>query len=175
MEREVPYRLSPASSSAEPRAYQWVVADGVQLVRPKEDWEAIEAAAQVQELAITDAFWSDDAKSAFDLGEHGPAVLLFVGQHEDFQTIKDFTSNTDRRFFLEAEGHPTLNVGTGVGGCSRGDDCYVVLGIGPRDWADLVPNVAYSIRAQNGKPDYRWTIPKPLTVSRSDLPDTGGR
>lgn len=117
-------------------------------------------------LQVSEAFWSDHPRSEFDFEVREPCVLLYVGEHDEFAAVKRFTASVDRRFFLEAQGHPTLAVSSSVGGWSMGRDCYAVLHLGPADWNELVPGVAYTIRPQNASSEFRWELPEPLAVTR---------
>jgi len=118
-------------------------------------------------LLIDRAFWSDAPDSPTGpLPGMDPVILRHVGPREDFPAHRAFTLVTDQRFFLEADGHPTLKVGTGIGGVTSAGESYVLISLGPADWRDLVEGVEYRLRPQNSNPDHRWKLAEDLRVAR---------
>ena len=95
-----------------------------------------------------------------------PVLLARMGSAADFDAIKAFTERSDMRFFLEADGHPTLKIGAAIGGVTTGEHSYAIISLGPADWNDLEEGVEYTLRPQNSRPPYRWLMPQPLRVRR---------
>ncbi len=118
-------------------------------------------------LTIDRVVWSDAPDSPTDsLPGVEPVLLCHVGPAEDFPAHKAFTRVTDPRFFLEADGHPTLKVGTGVGGVTTQGESYVMISLGPADWEDIVEGVEYRLRSQNSNPDHLWKLAEDFRVKR---------
>jgi len=175
MNRDAAWRIVPRN---EGRDHRWAVADGVVLARRPEPSEGAgeprpEAAPAAGERVLTlDAVqWSDDPrtpewirKQRFD----PPRLLGHVAAWNDFAEIKRLTIEGDTRFFLEAEGHPSLKVGVSPGGFSQGEgpgkSAWVVIELGPGDWRDFVRGVSYVLRPQNGKKGYRWIVAEGVVV-----------
>ncbi|MGH7151876.1 MAG: hypothetical protein ACREIU_14315, partial [Planctomycetota bacterium] len=76
-----------------------------------------------------------------------------------------FTGRADLRFFLEAEGHPTLKVGADVGSVTYPSDlAWVVIRLGPADWDGLAAGVGYRLRPQNARAGSRWAVAAGVVV-----------
>ncbi len=145
--------------------YRWEVSSPVTLTR-SESREA--SMRQVVELTIDSVYWSDGADSPTGPLQSiaKPVLLARVGDAKDFDQHKEFTQHADRRFFLEADGHSPLKIGCGVGGVTNHLGSFVMIQLGPGDWRDLVEGVAYTLRAQNSDPHYRWVLADEFRVSR---------
>jgi hypothetical protein len=127
----------------------------------------------LRELTIDAVTWSDEDSIAEqtrkELGRDGALRLLaHVREWKGWDALKTFTRDVDQRFFLEAEGHPTLSVGAEEGGVTSSDGStrWVVITLGPADRRDLETGVAYRLRPRNGKPPLRWIVADGLAVTR---------
>ncbi len=165
MAPEVPYSLVPVE---EHETYRWVVAEGARVVRPK---PGERPPAPKADVTIAAAVWSDDSgipeeiRRAF-AGDR-PVLLCRVAEKKDSAELKEFTGRADLRFFLEAEGHPTLKVGADVGSATSGPDlAWVVIRLGPADWDGLAAGVGYRLRPQNARPGSRWAVAEGVVVTR---------
>jgi len=123
------------------------------------------------EMAIDSLTWSDDGsvpESIRESFEGPPALLGHVVEWQGFEALKRFTEDADARFYLEADGHPTLGIGVNTGGITStdGELRWVVLPLGGADWRDFVPGVEYTLRARNAKEGYRWVVAPGLVVRR---------
>jgi hypothetical protein len=119
--------------------------------------------------------WSDDpALPPFVresvAGLDPPALLARCTEWNAFADVKTRTIGGDRRFFLEADGHPRLGLEVWVGGISYSEDgrqvAWVILPLGPADWSDLVVGATYRFRPRNEKPELAWRLAKELTIAR---------
>lgn len=152
------------AAPAQDETYRWSFAGEVTLTL-----DAARAPAPLpeppSELAIESVVWSDRcAGPAPELDV--PVLLARVGASEEFPAVKRFTQLADRRFFLEAPGHPTLAVGCRVGGFTSAAGCFVMIDLGPADWRDLVQGVAYALRPRNAQEGHRWAVAEGLEVLR---------
>ncbi|MSR48282.1 MAG: hypothetical protein EXS13_14685 [Planctomycetes bacterium] len=120
--------------------------------------------------------WSDDPTLNQDIlramaGTDRPRLLARVVDWSDFAKIKLRTIDGDRRFFLEADGHPQLGFECGTGGFSytEGDRsiAWLVLPLGSGDWDALVAGVLYQLRARNAVPGLEWHFANKLTITRN--------
>jgi hypothetical protein len=120
------------------------------------------------ELTIDAVMWSDDEKLRDGSGRREPLTLLGrVRAWSEWDSFKMFTQDADRRFYLEAEGHPPLGMETGTGGMTRPDgSIWIMLPLGPADLGALRPGVSYTLRPRNGKPPRRWAVADGLRVIR---------
>ncbi len=172
MVTEVPYMLAAVDSGA---AARWIVQAGVTLTRSREVPSATASAGNNEaavdglprEITIDQLVWSDAADSPTGpLPGRKPVLLARVGKQSEFDTIKRFSEHADRRFYLEAKGHPTLGVGCGIGGVTTGEHSYLVIQLGPADWQGLQPGVEYSLRPNNSNAQLTWKLAKHVRVTR---------
>ncbi|MCI0588259.1 MAG: transglutaminase domain-containing protein [Planctomycetes bacterium] len=159
----VPYSLVPVGEN---ETYRWVVADGVKVVRLKSGERPPKPKADV---TIARAVWSDAAEIPEEIRKafsgDRPVLLCRVAEKKDAAELKEFTSRADLRFFLEAEGQPTLKVGADVGSVTSGADlAWVVVRLGPADWEGLAADVGYRLRPQNARPGSRWAVADGVVV-----------
>lgn len=160
LERIAPLPPNPSPAEREPKVAANAgdgspnaAADGSALPAPAGGGDA------PPELTIDQLFWSDAPDCPTGrLGDGLPVLLARVGSSSDFDSIKRFTEQADNRFFLEADGHPTLKVGSGVGGVTTREHTYAVIVLGPGDWHELAAGVEYTLRAQNETEFHRWKI-----------------
>ncbi|HKB16568.1 MAG TPA: hypothetical protein VKF62_10910, partial [Planctomycetota bacterium] len=159
----VPYSLVPVEENETSR---WVVAEEVKVVRPK---AGERPPAPKADVTIAGASWSDDSgipeeiRKAFS-GDR-PVLLCRVAEKKDGAELKEFTGRADLRFFLEAEGHPTLKVGADVGSVTVPSGlAWVVIRLGPADWEGLAAGVGYRLRPQNARPGSRWAVADGVVV-----------
>jgi hypothetical protein len=187
MATDVPYTLDVVDKKSE---MHWAVHDGITLTKSKEraarlaSAESADRAAnestepptmaerpplndQSKEVLLDWVVWSDASNSPTRIPSlPKPVLLARAGTKDDFDAIKKFTENADLRFFLEADGHPTLKVGAMIGGVTTREHSYIMITLGPADWRDLVPGLEYTVRAQNAKEGYRWEFARPLKAKR---------
>ncbi|HET6204879.1 MAG TPA: transglutaminase domain-containing protein [Planctomycetota bacterium] len=162
----VPYRLVPPEEGGE---WAWVVAEGVSVVRPKPPEPE---PGELAELTIDRVVWSDDASlpawilPAFKGAE--PVLLGHVVEGEGFDPVKRFTERADLRFFFDAPGRTPIKVAADVGGVSdsSGAQRWIVIRLGPADWSDLSPGVAFALRPRNARAGYRWSVAEGVRVVR---------
>jgi hypothetical protein len=129
---------------------------------------------RVEELAaltIESVAWADDESVPEGLreprGDSPERLLARVKDGVDFDVIKAFTQKADRRFLLEADGHPTLSVEARVGGATHPNGMrWVVIGLGPADRAALARGVSYSLRPRNDESAHKWVVAEGLRVVR---------
>lgn len=184
----VAYTLSAVPSDA---PVHWSVRPGVTLTRtspPPTPSRSSEAAAGAEgpsgaahraagpgraadgaayEWTIDQIVWSDAPDSPTgNLGTGMPVLLARAGAAGDFDALKAFTQKADLRYFLEAQGHPTLKVSAAIGGVTTKEHSYLVIQLGPGDWRDLVPGVQYTLRAQNESKGYQWKCAGTLRTAR---------
>jgi Transglutaminase-like superfamily len=120
-----------------------------------------------RELTIDAVMWSDEAKLAGQAGRGGLALLGRVRGWKEWDPFKMFTQDADGRFYLEAEGQPSLGMETGTGGVTMTDgSIWILLPLGPADLDALRPGVAYTLRPRNDKPPLRWSVADGLKVVR---------
>jgi transglutaminase superfamily protein len=164
MAPDVPYSLVPVEEQA---SYRWVVADGAMVVRRK---PGERPPAPKTDVTIARAVWSDAAEIPEEIRKafsgDRPVLLCRVAEKKDAAELKEFTGRADLRFFLEAEGHPTLKVGADVGSVTYPSDlAWVVIRLGPADWEGLAAGVNYRLRPQNARPGSRWAVADGVVVS----------
>jgi hypothetical protein len=163
----VPYALKAVGKKDQ--THRWAVKKGVTLTRRKggtavakatRKKEAPEADGVPDEITIDEIAWSDgpDSPTGPLEGQSRPVLLLRVGKQSEFDAFKRFSELADRRFFLEADGHPTLKVGAVIGGVTTPEHSYAIIELGPADWNDLVEGVEYTLRPQNSNADHRWRL-----------------
>jgi Transglutaminase-like superfamily len=137
---------------------------------PVEDAPTASARAPVDpppELTIDSVMWSDDASLGDLMKERDVTLLARVKGWTDWDPFKAFTQQADRRFFLEAAGHPTLGVESSTGGLRTADGAlWVVLPLGPADRKALARGTAYELKPRNEKPSHRWLVADGLKVVR---------
>jgi len=177
MALDVAYALVAKDGDGE---FAWIVEDGVKLTRTRDaDGTARERGAAaaatappadgpVREVAITSLYWSDaeDSPTGPLAGFAKPVLLARMGRSDEFDLLKQFTENADLRFYLEAEGCPTLSVGAGTGGVTTKNDSYLVIALGPADWRGLKPGVEYRLRPRNGHERLKWKLADGAVVRR---------
>ena len=155
--RNVDYKLRPRNSTP---GFQWIVADGITIARSPE------AEPGDVVLTIDSTLWSDSAESPDWIREElvdQPVLLGHVANWDgDFEAIRSFTENCDRRFLLEAEGRPTLTVVAGTGGASERNDkqvtAWVCLHLDSAEWSALDHEASYTLRPQNDAEGWRWIV-----------------
>jgi hypothetical protein len=176
----VPYALVARNGNA---GWGWKVADGVTLTRDAESTPFALAGGPdgtgtpPKTLPLDELRWSDDAalpdgvRDAFRDRDGPPTLLARCVGWKSFDEIKRFTTLGDGRFFLEADGHPTLGIVAGQGGLSlRENDvdvAWILLPLGGGDWRDLVAGASYRLRARNDSPGYRWAVADQLAITRA--------
>ncbi len=100
-----------------------------------------------------------------------PALLARCTGWNSFADVKTRTIDGDRRFFLEADGQPTLGLEVGTGGWSLtvGDQsvAWILLQLGPTDWNDLAAATPYRLRPRNEKQDLAWGVAGDLVIARA--------
>ena len=118
---------------------------------------------EITQMTLDEVVWSDDTRVPESMREywrdHEPVVLLgHVAQWSGYESIKSFTARADKWFWLEAEGHQSLQARTGVGGLTSidGEIRFVlirVIGV-----EGLNRSVEYTLRPRNGTPPYAWIV-----------------
>ncbi|HEX5135841.1 MAG TPA: transglutaminase domain-containing protein [Planctomycetota bacterium] len=146
------YALVPRNTTGD---FSWAVDGVVGLTR----------ADEFRTMTIDRIVWSDSPelpKAMRDSLADRLVLLAHVVEWDGFDKMKRFTATADPSFVLEAEGRPPVRLSAATGGISNGDGStrFVVL------FPDGEParGVAYTLRAANGKPPYRWDIA--LSVTR---------
>jgi hypothetical protein len=192
---DVPYALVPLDGGGAPYPpgadadWGWKVAEnGVTLTRRARADRPAEASAPapesparegvrggtgtetgepLAELAIDSAAWSDapDSPTGRLGGEMGTVLLLRVGDERDFPRHKRFTLECDRRFRLEAPGHPPIEVTCAVGGVTNASGSWLVVRAPADGWA-LAEGVGYRIVPVNGNATRQWTVADGIIVRR---------
>jgi hypothetical protein len=125
----------------------------------------------VSTLKIEAVAWSDDPSLPEGIpdppSDSPKALYARVKDRTEFDVIKAFTRKADPRFFLEAEGHPTLGVEAAVGGVTHPNGGrWVVIRLGPADQEALARSVSYAIRPRNDTSSYRWVVADGVRVVR---------
>lgn len=141
---------------------------------PDGDWrERREFAHTVRRIVLAEVVWTESEVVPASLREAMVADNSFglfgrVEGNPAWEKFKSFTAVADQRFFLEAPGHPTFSVSTGVGGVTFGGTTWILLAFGPADRRDLVTGVRYRLRPRNETASgRRWVVPENLVVTRS--------
>ncbi len=126
-------------------------------------------------MTIDRLVWSDDpsfvASTGTDLlGGHGVHLLGHVAYYDGFPKLKAFTASADQTFFLEAPGHPSIRLHTGVGGLTIGSDSIGYIIFSPNaESMRLKPGLVYALRARNLVTGFTWeTTRARLLVKRME-------
>jgi hypothetical protein len=169
MAQGVRYKILPDQKKE--TEFRWKTAGDIYLVREAQSASAQHASKQAGESLVLDrALWSDDttipAKLRESFGRERPVLLFHLGGGKTFKELKPFTEKADLRFFLEADGHPTISSSALAGGATLGSDAYLCLPLGLADWRDLVTGVEYTLRARNERDGFHWKIADALRVVR---------
>jgi hypothetical protein len=151
--------------------FRWKTAGDIYLVRDAQSASAQHAFKEAGETLVLDrALWSDDesipAKLRESIGQQRPVLLFHLGGGKTFKELKPFAEKADLRFFLEADGHPTISSSALPGGVTLSSDAYLCLPLGLADWRDLVTGVGYKLRARNERDGFRWKIADSLKIVR---------
>jgi outer membrane murein-binding lipoprotein Lpp len=90
------------------------------------------------------------------------SLLCHPAEWRGYGKMLRFLRLTDRVFYFEAEGHPTLQGEMAVGGMctSDGSTRYTFLQLP----SDLESGVSYRVRPRNENKQYRWAMAADLTV-----------
>ncbi|MCB9896849.1 MAG: hypothetical protein H6825_02470 [Planctomycetes bacterium] len=124
-------------------------------------------------LTLDELVWSDDARLQPGLRRHfdGERVLLLahVAEWDGFPALKAFTAAADRRFTLQAPGHPPVQAVTGTGGLTSADGRVRFVSLWITDVEALDRSTTYTVVPRNEVAEHRWivtaTVPPLMTVS----------
>ena len=167
---DVEYRLVPRNQA---ERYGWEVDEQVRIVRSRSPLES-EPEDELRQVLIDEVLWSDDPS----LPEHlrngltgpKPVLLAHLATWPGQERLHRFTARADQRVYLRAPGHPRLSVGFGTGSVSNrsGSTRYVILALGPRDWMDIAPDVAYELQPRNANEGATWLFEEGVRVIGRD-------
>ena len=113
--------------------------------------------------------WSDnkDLPIGAQFRGHGRlAILARVKQWKNFDEIKKFTKDGDRRFFLEARGRRVLSTSVSVGGITTPTQVWIVFRLRNGSGKLFRPNIAYTLRPRNDSNTHEWVVEQGLTLTR---------
>ncbi len=124
-------------------------------------------------LTIDRLVWSDDPSfvASDSFGDHGVQLLGHVADYDGYPKLKAFTASADRTFFLEAPGHPSIQMQTAVGGVTYSTDSVGSDGVGyvvffpTAEPMRLTPGLVYALRARNLVTGFTWETTN-ATVTR---------
>jgi hypothetical protein len=127
----------------------------------KSELEAQSSENELTAMTIDSVAWPED--TGFHSGFHGEkTILCHPVEWHGYGKMLRFLRLTDRVFYFEAEGRPTLEGEMVVGGIcnSDGSTRYMWLQLP----SELESGIAYRIRPRNENQEYRWAIAGDLTV-----------
>lgn len=122
---------------------------------------ASSAENELTEMTIDSVVWADES-IVRGVAWDDLTLVCHVREWRDFGKMLRFTRKADQVFVLEAEGQPQVHAHSGEGGICNDDGSirFVIL----RLTEELAPKVAYRLRPQNTKENYRWSVQDGLVV-----------
>jgi hypothetical protein len=123
-------------------------------------------------VTIDALYWGDDPELpdwVREPDQRPPFLAVHVVEWTSWPELKRFTAASDRRFTLEAAGHPALGVELAVGGWTTSDGAVRLLHLplGGADWNDLVAGVQYRLVPRNKEAKARWAVTDGAVVARA--------
>jgi hypothetical protein len=124
---------------------------------------AASAENELTAMTIDSVNWSTGDKFMSQVFGGSPGLLCHVAEWRGYGKMLRFTRKSDPVFFLEADGHPSIEATMLTGGVcnSEGTTRSVMLKIG----GTLDPTARYRLRARNENKEYRWAMPADLVVA----------